>query len=341
MISICYAVNVGLCFLLCRPDILFYCVVLGTLVKCEAEYSVMKKDDLTPKVSIDGNAIRRIREEKKLTQLYVAKVVGVTTDTVSRWENNRYPSIRRENALLLAEALEVDLVDILLDVIDEPVPAPFVGMRPFIKSVLPIVFLLVIALGIYLYFTQKDPLTYTFSASRVLPTFAVPEGSLPVRIRLDVSGDMKGMILRERFPKEWKLTQASPPASSLDNVEGMVRWIIKPDERPAVITYLIQVPAGLDPSQDYSFSGEVIVNPRGSGMTYEVSGDESVQVGQFHWADDNGDSVIDDSETLAAANAIDEMAKLHLSWESIEKIWDAGRYKWNAEKKKFEPLRSQ
>src|SRR6056297_2481262 len=64
-------------------------------------------------VAVDATAIRRIREEKKLTQLYVAKVVGVTTDTVSRWENNRYPSIKRENALRLAEALEVSVEQII------------------------------------------------------------------------------------------------------------------------------------------------------------------------------------------------------------------------------------
>ena len=67
------------------------------------------------KVQLDGSAIRRIREEQKLTQYYIAKVVGVTTDTVSRWENNRYPSVRRDNAILLAEALEVPVENILLD----------------------------------------------------------------------------------------------------------------------------------------------------------------------------------------------------------------------------------
>ncbi|MBE0595835.1 MAG: helix-turn-helix transcriptional regulator, partial [Desulfuromonadales bacterium] len=78
--------------------------------------------DLNPTVCLDGTAIRRIREEKKLTQLYVAKVVGVTTDTVSRWENNRYPSIKRDNALKLAEALEVSLADILQKPPAEPPP---------------------------------------------------------------------------------------------------------------------------------------------------------------------------------------------------------------------------
>lgn len=66
-----------------------------------------------PMVNIDGAAIRRIREEKGLTQLYVATVVGVTTDTISRWENRRYPNIKKENALKLAEALETPLAEII------------------------------------------------------------------------------------------------------------------------------------------------------------------------------------------------------------------------------------
>ena len=64
-------------------------------------------------VNIDGARIRRIREEKGLTQLYVATVVGVTTDTISRWENRRHPNIKKENAVKLAEALETQVADII------------------------------------------------------------------------------------------------------------------------------------------------------------------------------------------------------------------------------------
>ena len=65
-----------------------------------------------PNIAIDGLKIRQLRETKKLTQLYVANVVGVTTDTISRWENNRYPTIKRDNAEKLAAALEVGLAEI-------------------------------------------------------------------------------------------------------------------------------------------------------------------------------------------------------------------------------------
>src|SRR4051794_38221369 len=77
---------------------------------------------IVPGVAIDGARIRTIREAKRLTQLYVASVVGVTTDTISRWENNRYPSIRRDNAEKLAGALEVTLDEIVRK--EDPEVAP-------------------------------------------------------------------------------------------------------------------------------------------------------------------------------------------------------------------------
>ncbi len=64
-------------------------------------------------VRIDGDRIKSIRMEKGLTQLYLASWVGVTTETISRWENRKTPAIKRENAIRLAQALEVELDEIL------------------------------------------------------------------------------------------------------------------------------------------------------------------------------------------------------------------------------------
>ena len=60
-------------------------------------------------VKIDGSKVKRLREQKGLTQLYVATAVQVTTDTISRWENKRYPSVKKENCLKLAETSELPL----------------------------------------------------------------------------------------------------------------------------------------------------------------------------------------------------------------------------------------
>ncbi len=71
-------------------------------------------------VKIDGAKIKQLREQQGLTQLYLATAVEVTTDTISRWENRRYPSIKRDNGLKLAEALNVPLEDILEETPSSP-----------------------------------------------------------------------------------------------------------------------------------------------------------------------------------------------------------------------------
>ncbi|WPD21378.1 MAG: helix-turn-helix transcriptional regulator [Candidatus Electrothrix scaldis] len=66
-------------------------------------------------VAIDGTKIKYIRESKGLTQEYLATVVGVAIRTVSCWENNRSPNIKRENAESVAKALEVKDNTVVLD----------------------------------------------------------------------------------------------------------------------------------------------------------------------------------------------------------------------------------
>ena len=149
-----------------------------------------------------------------LTQLYVSKVVGVTTDTISRWENNRYPTIRRENALKLAEALEVQLADILLKPVAEE-SAPAVTTRE--KS--PFVWLGFAVIAPYryfrcwLFFNANHPFHLrSVTAERLLPVYAAPGSTIPVQIRLTHRARSGGVILREYFPKGWKIVQANPPS---------------------------------------------------------------------------------------------------------------------------------
>ena len=76
------------------------------------------------KFAIDGNRIKQIRESKDFTQLYIATAVGVTVDTISRWENNRSPYIKRENADKLADILEVPVEQLGKEPMEEgPSPA--------------------------------------------------------------------------------------------------------------------------------------------------------------------------------------------------------------------------
>ncbi|OON87502.1 hypothetical protein BXO88_04355 [Oribacterium sp. C9] len=43
---------------------------------------------------ITGTAIKKLREQRKMTQLQLAEILGVSEKTVSKWESGRgYPSL--------------------------------------------------------------------------------------------------------------------------------------------------------------------------------------------------------------------------------------------------------
>lgn len=299
---------------------------------------------LPPTVCIDGNAIRRIREEKKLTQLYVAKVVGVTTDTISRWENNRYPTIKRENVLRLGEALEVPVEAILQAETAPGAERECLAEGASRKLLQWVMFGGAAAVAILLLFLATRwygavPVASPVTAVRMLLPFAAPGSVVPVRILLEVEEDTKGYIVREHFPAGWKLIESSPPASSLDNEVGTARWIVKPGEKRALIAYLLQVDGRAPLGGTGSFSGEVVANADGHDSLATVGGDARVALAPYLWADLNGDGSISDGEMLEASDTVEDMSGVHLDWRQLETIWDAGSYRWDKEKKLFLPRR--
>ena len=293
-------------------------------------------EDRVSKVCIDATEVKRIREDAQLTQLYVSKVVGVTTDTISRWENNRYPTIRRENALKLAEALEVELDDILLKpVADEPGPvvAPR-GKAPFVWLAF-VVSLLIAILVIGSLLTQSPLPPAMVTAERLLPVYAAPGSTIPVQIRLTHRSQSGGAILREYFPKGWKIIQSHPPASSLDNVNGVARWIIKAGDVRDRVVYLVEVDSEAKLESSAGFQGEIVASMEGSQSAVPIQGERSVIVAPVHWVDTNADGRIDDAEMLEGSFTIEDMAGVHIDWVDLENLWDGGSYTWDKQKGRF------
>jgi transcriptional regulator with XRE-family HTH domain len=292
-----------------------------------------------PSVSIDGDKIRKIREAKRLTQLYVAKVVGVTTDTVSRWENNRYPTIRRDNVLKLAEALEVEIGEILR--LDDEVEEEIFEAEEEPKT-LPWLLLLIVGglvAAALMVFFSKSAAPPMISAERILPHFAAPGSRVLIRIKLAAEKPLKGMILREEFPKGWVLIEANPPALSIDNQQGVARWIFRNPESDAIVSYWLQVADDAVAGEEVRFNGELIANPDGQRYAQPLDSSGTMVVRQLHWADKDGNRIIDDHEILEVSEILDQIGQLHLDWDLLEEIWDAGGYRWNPVKERFEPQR--
>jgi DNA-binding XRE family transcriptional regulator len=294
-------------------------------------------------VCLEGAVLKRLREEKRLTQLYVSKVVGVTTDTVSRWENNRYPSMRRDNALKLAEALEVPLEELLRRPAVAPVntPPPKNLMPLVITSLLAVVVMAGLLMLVLWQTGRQSPPPASITAERILPHFAAPGSDIPVQVKLTQRAGDSGFILREYLPKGWKLLQANPPASSVDNDNGMVRWIIKAGDARDRIVYLVQV-GGLAAAGSYGiFQGEVVAGAADLKIAVPVHGDGRVAVAPVLWADQNGDGRIDDSEMLQASYTVDDMAGVKIDWLELEHLWNAGGYRWDDRKQIFLPVTPQ
>ena len=293
-----------------------------------------------PTVCLNGTAVRNIREEKKLTQLYVAKVVGVTTDTISRWENNRYPSIKRENAQRLAEALEVPVEALLQEVCEEEPASEEIPLRRRpLRLHITIFLTITLLVGGYLLLQRQKLPPIHIEAKRTLFPYAAPGTVIPIEVRLGSDTDTGGFILKEHFPPGWKLIEASPPASSLDNEAGTARWIIKPGDKRRLVAYLVRVAPTAVMGIGGDFSGEVIAQASGRQRPVTVAGPSEVRVAPFHWADRNGDGVIDDGEVLQAYDTIEEMKGVHLDWDTIESIWDAGGYRLDGKHHCFAPAK--
>lgn len=308
-----------------------------------------------PTVCLDGAAVRRIREEKRLTQLYVAKVVGVTTDTISRWENNRYPTVRRENLFKLAEALESSAqllvkADLFMEDLAEEddtsaaipvtVPVKTFPLTRLLQYLGVVTFLLAAAYVLSSFFFSPSPLPPDFAASRTLPPYAAPGMVIPVRVHLNVGDATKRYIIREHFPPGWEVIEASPPASSIDNQEGMARWIITQGEKRSLIVYLVRVDP-LSPLRMLGrFRGEVVANLNDKNQSIDSAGDTEMTVAPYHWADLNGDSAIDDTEMLEASLAFEDLEEVHLGLKNLEEIWDAGHYRFDPAARRFIPVKN-
>ncbi|OGQ96687.1 MAG: hypothetical protein A2521_07475 [Deltaproteobacteria bacterium RIFOXYD12_FULL_57_12] len=306
-----------------------------------------------PMVKINGDKIRRLRETKGLTQLYLATAVGVTIETISRWENRRYPTIKRDNALKLAEALEVVLDDILEQPHDEQKPEPAAAGEATPEKAAPLppppppdnkrrnlrrwlVALLLVglaALAVWWWYPKPEPTGIT--ATRLLPPHTPAGQAFPViiHVRSELE-DSSSILLKETLPPDCIMLQSAPPATWLDKDKGAVKWIGRTHEYEATFVYLASASRSVAQNTGLDFSGNVTRGNSENAST-DTAGDSLIKISGFHWADVDRDNKISDEEILDAYSRFSALDELHFNWNQLDEIWSSSGYRWDETSRKF------
>lgn len=308
-------------------------------------------------VDINGEKIRRLREQRELTQLYLATVVGVTTDTISRWENRRYPSIKIENARKLAEALEVPLEDLLSEpeIVGQPVdPSPSTAVEnsppsesaPQTAAAAPPLrrraWILAAVVAIILAALAANSLLHPPSgieAVRIMPRHTAPNLPFPVLIR--VTGPVEAanpLLIREELKGDVTANGFSPDGPP-KKFERNPRWIGKLENGQAAFLYLVEPGRRLKADDSIAFSGD-LVSQEGQIAGDTIEGPDKVVIAPYHWADTDRDYVISDAEILKAHETYLIPGENLINFNALEELWMAGRYGWDKKSQGFVPVAS-
>ena len=310
-------------------------------------------------VDINGEKIRLLREQKEVTQLYLATVVGVTTDTISRWENRRYPSIKMENAKKLAEALEVPLEELLDDankddvpgepeVPSEPTPIlpaaiePVQAQQPSFLQKKNILFgaaaALIVTLAAFLW-VHFASVASGVETVRVMPPHTAPNSPFPVIIH--VVGNQEGqntLLIREELKGDCEASAPATEGGEPKSYGQNPRWIGKLENGRADFLYIVTPGKKLKQGDDIRFKGDTITQEgQLSGDTIE--GPASITLLPYHWVDADKDYSISDAEILKAYETYAVDGNTPLNFNVIEELWMAGHYAWNKKTASFVPAR--
>ncbi len=298
-------------------------------------------------VRISGARVRRLREEQELTQLYLATGVGVTTETISRWERKEAPTIKKENGLKLAEALGVSLEEILapieqavpergeavLSPVAEPTTSLFAAAGFAKKMLWGAALLLAVSFLLFFFFRPGNEVTH-FSARRIMPAHTVVGRPFPVVIEVvSGSGKSSSLLLKEQLPTGCRILNTVPKATVAEN--KLLKWIDKNGSGERVFAYLAILDQEADGEDSFTFTGSLLIR-QVSRSEIQVNGRNRIRLLDVHWADSDRNNIIDDEELLGVYDDFGRVNGLGVDVEEVESIWMGSGYRWDAEKNVFE-----
>jgi transcriptional regulator with XRE-family HTH domain len=293
-------------------------------------------------IQIDGQKIKLLREQQGLTQLYLATAVDVTTDTISRWENKRYPSIKKENGIRLAEALSVPLDEILEK--KEPItsdekspetpPAIISELKTPGKKIWPILLLSGTLSGVilaFMFFYLQTSKPVSFTATRIAPEHCTNGRPFPVIIELEGESDKElAFILKEKLPPNSTILQVQPDPSGNTSDTAILKWITKV-RVPTFFFYFIQIDTPINSS--FEFLGTIAT---AGGKDVPISGNTKIETSLHHWADADSDNTISDKEILIVYDKFSGIKSLENEIDLIEEIWLGEGYHWNTKSLQYD-----
>lgn len=293
-------------------------------------------------VQISGSKVRALREEQGLTQLYLATAVGVTTETISRWERQEAPTLKEENALKLADALAISLSEILAATepqLEEPqlegaekspVPAKTKKILLFIAANTVLLGVLVFLIG-----TFRNSDVFHLSAQRHMPAHTMSGHPFPVVVEVDFeSGKNSSLLFKEQLPADCIAIASVPQATVVDG--GFLKWIDTNGQGKRVFSYIARCTIGEDVQDgSLSFVGTLLVR-HSSRQEITVDGRSRLRLLGFHWADSDKNNIIDDEELLAVYDDFGRVVGLGVDVEEVESIWMGSGYRWDAKQSTFD-----
>ena len=313
-------------------------------------------------VNLNGQKVREIREAMGLTQLYVAVAVGVTSDTISRWENRRYPSIKRENALKLAEILRVDISEILEQAPDKKeghennvqeeqacscgetgAKASDGGSKDIRshRNRIPMFFwaacifiVVAAAAAAYLRFHPVQA-SLEITARRYLPEHSAPGQIFPVAIDLFIRPSaQRTVLITDGDDMGVNILKGMPAFTNRDDLA--VKWIAQDKFGYKRFIYLAAIAQNASMNQISTFTGTITLKA-GKATSVPIEGNNRIIAMPFCWADLNVDSIISDEEILDAYDLLSGVKGAENVLKEVEALWSAGRYKWDQQTHSFQP----
>ncbi len=294
-------------------------------------------------VRISGSEVRYLREQQNLTQLYLATAVGVTTETISRWERQGSPTVKEENGIKLAEVLSVSLERILY--VEEPAAVAEemveqdvqTAIRPAkIVAMALVVAIVLLSIAAFFFVGYQSVDTFQFSARRIMPSHTVSTLPFPVVVEVDfVSEKESSLLLKEELPAGCKVLKSVPPATLLDRES--LKWIDKKGYGRKKFAYLASCAAQVGAQETQTFIGSLLVR-QDSHREITVDGPDRLKLLEYHWADSDMNNIIDDEELLAVYDDFGSVEGLGVDVEEVERIWMGSGYRWKPREQVFEVI---